>query len=155
MAAVTICSDFGAQENKVSHCFHCFPIYLPWSDGTRCHQRPTPVKKDNKADLDRERNQTVMQTWHFLGLKVELGEQDCCHAWPGHSGVDPSARLSHSIWISLGKTWACWDSPLLLMKAMEELTGGGSPHPHSWASSPSLKWNPEFHILSTTVDCCC
>ena len=22
MAAVTICSDFGAQENKVCHCFH-------------------------------------------------------------------------------------------------------------------------------------
>ena len=37
MAAVTICSDFGAQENKVCHCFHCFPIYFPWSDGTRCH----------------------------------------------------------------------------------------------------------------------
>ena len=37
MAAVTICSDFGAQKNKVSHCFQCFPIYLPWSDGTRCH----------------------------------------------------------------------------------------------------------------------
>ena len=29
MAAVTICSDFGGQENKVCHCFHCFPIYLP------------------------------------------------------------------------------------------------------------------------------
>ena len=29
MATVTICSDFGAQENKVSYCFHCFPIYLP------------------------------------------------------------------------------------------------------------------------------
>ena len=27
-AAVTICSDFGSQENKVCHCFHCFPIYL-------------------------------------------------------------------------------------------------------------------------------
>ena len=37
MAAVTICSDFGAPKNKVCHCFHCFPIYLPWSDGTRCH----------------------------------------------------------------------------------------------------------------------
>ena len=36
MAAVTICSDFGAQKNKVWHCFHCFPIYFPWSDGTRC-----------------------------------------------------------------------------------------------------------------------
>ena len=33
LAAVTICSDFGAQENKVCHCFHYFPIYLPWSDG--------------------------------------------------------------------------------------------------------------------------
>ena len=29
MAAVTICSDFGAPQNKVSHCFHCFPIYFP------------------------------------------------------------------------------------------------------------------------------
>ena len=29
MAAVTICSDFGAQENQVSHCFNCFPIDLP------------------------------------------------------------------------------------------------------------------------------
>ena len=37
MAAVTICSDFGAQENKVCHCFHYLPIYLPWSDGTGCH----------------------------------------------------------------------------------------------------------------------
>ena len=34
MAAITICSDFGAQGNKVFHCLHCFPIYLPWSDGT-------------------------------------------------------------------------------------------------------------------------
>ena len=24
-------------QNKVCHCFHCFPIYLPWRDGTRCH----------------------------------------------------------------------------------------------------------------------
>ena len=37
MATVTNCSDFGAQENKVSHCFYFFPIYLPWSDGTGCH----------------------------------------------------------------------------------------------------------------------
>ena len=37
MAAVTICSDFGTQEKKVCHYFHCFPIYLPWRDGTRYH----------------------------------------------------------------------------------------------------------------------
>ena len=37
MAAVTICSDFGPQENEVCHCVHYFPICLPWNDGTRCH----------------------------------------------------------------------------------------------------------------------
>ena len=37
MVAVTICSDFGTLKTKISHCFHCFPIFLPWSDGTRCH----------------------------------------------------------------------------------------------------------------------
>jgi len=24
-------------KNKVCHCFHCFSIYLPWSDRTGCH----------------------------------------------------------------------------------------------------------------------
>ena len=29
LAAVTIYSDFGPQENKACHCFQCFSIYLP------------------------------------------------------------------------------------------------------------------------------
>ena len=33
MAAGTNHSEFGAQENKVGH---CFPIYLPWNEWTRC-----------------------------------------------------------------------------------------------------------------------
>ena len=37
MAAVTICSDFGAPKNNVLHCFHCLHIYFSCSDGTRCH----------------------------------------------------------------------------------------------------------------------
>ena len=37
MAAVTIHSDFGVQENKICHCFHFFHFYLPWSDGTGYH----------------------------------------------------------------------------------------------------------------------
>ena len=37
MAAITICCDLEPPKNKVSHCFHCFPIYLSWSDGTGCH----------------------------------------------------------------------------------------------------------------------
>ena len=35
MAAVTIHSDFGAQENKICY-WSLFFTYLPWSDGTRC-----------------------------------------------------------------------------------------------------------------------
>ena len=37
MAAVTICSDFGAYENKVHQRFHFSPIYSPWSGEARCH----------------------------------------------------------------------------------------------------------------------
>ena len=33
MAEVTICSNFGTQENKICLCFHFFLIYLPWSMG--------------------------------------------------------------------------------------------------------------------------
>ena len=32
MAAFTICSDFGAQENKVYHCFHCLPYEVMGPD---------------------------------------------------------------------------------------------------------------------------
>ena len=34
-APVTVCSDFGAQEKKIRHCFHFYPLYLPWRDGIR------------------------------------------------------------------------------------------------------------------------
>ena len=34
LAAVTICSDFGAQENNLCHYFQFFPIYLQWNFGT-------------------------------------------------------------------------------------------------------------------------
>ena len=76
MAAVTICSDFGAQKNKV---WHCFPIYLSWSDGTRCH---------NLSFLGREHSSTHQQK---IGLKIYW-------AWPCPSGQDPvspSVSLTH------------------------------------------------------------
>ena len=37
MAAVTICSDFGDQENKTCTVSIFSPIYLPWSDRNWCH----------------------------------------------------------------------------------------------------------------------
>ena len=35
--AVTVHSDFAAQENKICLCFHFSPFYLLWSYGTRYH----------------------------------------------------------------------------------------------------------------------
>ena len=32
-----VCLKLNIPKNKVSHCFHCFPIYFPWSDETRCY----------------------------------------------------------------------------------------------------------------------
>ena len=37
IAAVTVHSDFGTQENKIYHCFQFSPFYLPWSDRTEHH----------------------------------------------------------------------------------------------------------------------
>ena len=37
MAAVTICSDFGAQEEEISHYFHLSLFFLPCSNGAKCH----------------------------------------------------------------------------------------------------------------------
>ena len=37
MDAITVHSDFVAQENKICHRLHFIPIYLPWSDGTGGH----------------------------------------------------------------------------------------------------------------------
>ena len=37
MAAVTIHSDFRAQEEEICHYFYLFPLYLPWSNGAGCH----------------------------------------------------------------------------------------------------------------------
>ena len=40
MVAVTICRDYGAQENKICHCFHFSPSCLPWSYRIRCRIFP-------------------------------------------------------------------------------------------------------------------
>ena len=40
----------------VCHCFHCFPTYLPWSDGTRCH---------DLGFLNVELSQLFMLLFHF------------------------------------------------------------------------------------------
>ena len=60
-------------QNKVSHYFHCFPIYLPRSDGTRCHDlsflrgKFIPVKLYIKKE---ERSQINNLTFHLMKLET-------------------------------------------------------------------------------------
>ena len=61
MAAVTICSDFGAPKNKVWHCFHCFPIYFPWSDGTGCDQCKE-IEENNRMGKTRDLFKKIKDT---------------------------------------------------------------------------------------------
>ena len=83
MVSVTICSDFGAPQNKVCHCFHCFPIYLPWRDGTRCHDLKFSecwvLSQKHYLDLVI----MFMLPWWFLGLPQWLScKESTCNA--GH-----------------------------------------------------------------------
>ena len=67
MAAITICNDFGAQKNKVRHCFHYLPIYFPWGDGTRCHEIPYIEKPKNST---RQLLELISEYSNVAGYKI-------------------------------------------------------------------------------------
>ena len=89
MAAVTICSDFGAPKNKVWHCFHCFPIYFPWSDGTRCH---------DLRFLNVELFWKRLWCWEGLGA----GREGDNRGWDGWM-ASPTRRMW--VWVNSGSWW--------------------------------------------------
>ena len=43
MAAVTVTSDFGVQENKIRHCFRFSPLYLTYWCIIKLFNRPLSV----------------------------------------------------------------------------------------------------------------
>ena len=66
MAAITICSDFGAPKNKVCHCFHCFPIYFPWSDGAGCHDLRFWMLRREGQPTPKERPQPILAPSFYM-----------------------------------------------------------------------------------------
>ena len=66
--------------NKVWHCFHCFPINFPWSDGARCL---------DLSFLTVESHHFVANRWgksgwlYFLGSKI-IADGDCSHEIKRH-----------------------------------------------------------------------
>ena len=77
MATVTIHSFFGAQENKICHCFHFFLLYLPWSDGTWCHDLGFLMLSFKPAFSMSSRGSLV--PLHFLPIEWCLSVRDCCY----------------------------------------------------------------------------
>ena len=94
MAAITICSDFGAPQNKVSHCFHCFPIYLPSSDGTRCHD----LSFLNVDCVDHH------NLWKIL-KETDIPDHLTCLLRSLFAGQETTFRTRHGIidWFQIGK----------------------------------------------------
>ena len=70
MAAVAICSDFGAQKNKVWHCFHCFHIYFPWIDAHK-------IKNSNCPGIG-----VGLRGRLLLGVCCCSVSQSCLTLWP-------------------------------------------------------------------------
>ena len=70
MAAITICSDFGAQKNKVWHCFHCFPIYFLAEEPDI--KLPTSAGSSKKQESSRKTSTSALMTsWEIDGETVE------------------------------------------------------------------------------------
>ena len=96
-------------QNKVCRCFHCFPIYLPWSDGTGCRlyfisitsdMQMTPSfgrKQRTKEPLD-DRKRGKWQIW----LKTTFRKLRLGHLVPSvqYSSVQllSPVRLSMTPW---------------------------------------------------------
>ena len=122
-AAVTICSDFGDQENQVCHCYHCFPVYLPWSDGTGWHDliflndefRPAFLLSSIQyswAFLVGQMVKNLPAMWEIwvwcLGWEDPLKEESLPVLWPGEF-TKSQARLSDFHFSFPGR----WGRPLV------------------------------------------
>ena len=131
MAAVTICSDFGAQENKVSHCFHCFPIYLPWTEGPSSQGYGFSCGHVWMWELDCEES-WAPKNWCFWTVVLEKTLEsplDCKEVQPVHSKGDQP-------WVFFGRNDAKAETPVLW-----------PPHAKSWLigkdSDAGRSWGQE------------
>ena len=56
---------FWSPKNKVYHCFHCFPVYLPWSDGTLCHSFAPILSQLQMLGITKDLVLWPLLIWHF------------------------------------------------------------------------------------------
>ena len=106
MAAITICSDFGAPKNKV---WHCFPIYFPWSYGTRCqhvfhfHDRPLKTCVAWGSPEEKEDERTGVRHGSFSGKVIFSEDSQSVLPELPFSGLANHVRL----WSVLSDSCTC------------------------------------------------
>ena len=96
---------FGAPQNKVCHCFHCFPIYLPWSDRTRCHDLSflnvyQPRQNSKTGTLESSLDCKGIQSVHPKGNQP----------WIFIERSDAEAETP-VLWPPDAKNWLIWKDP--------------------------------------------
>ena len=64
---------FLAQENKICHCFHFFPIRLPWSDRTIPYHISWLLPKFLSHEIVRHNAVVVVLNWNPLFFSEKLG----------------------------------------------------------------------------------
>ena len=100
MASVTICSDFGAQENNISHCFHCFHVSFS-SVQSLSHVQlfVTPWTAAHVASL------SITNTWSLLKL-ISIKS-----VMPSNYLIlCPHLLLPPSAWGSFPQSFSAWGS---------------------------------------------
>ena len=123
MAAVTICSDFGAPQNKV---WHCFPIYFPWTvQNPKSNLKHTSCENRNVLFLLLHWGPCNHHTHQNLLLTPLCGQ---LHSWPQKS----LENLHTWMWSlpSLHTHLTFWRIILLGFTCVEQIQG--SPSSPCW-----------------------
>ena len=102
---VTICSDLGVPKNKVCHCFHCCPIYLPRSDGAMLSKSSIQFSVDGWGcvpSLLFTWGQTMVEVMKIMTTSFKrshagtatLSAQPCSRPPPTHASAGDSWTLT-------------------------------------------------------------
>ena len=162
MAAVTICSDFGAQGNKVCYCFHCFHplLLLLFSPSVLSIVFAAPWTAALQASLSTTNSQSLLKLMSIESVMLSNHLILCCpllllllifpsirvfsNEWSKYWSFSFSTSLSneYSGFISLGLTGLI----SLQSKGLSRVFSNTTVQKHQFfTSQPSLWSNSHIH----------